>query len=142
MVYNTIVMALSSEEKFEYWLDAAKLDMRTAQAMLKSRIWLYVAFMCQQAIEKLVKGLYLLYLDDNIPRTHNIRAIIKPFEKKLPSQIPKETLELFHELSICYLNNRYPEYKDKVGAQIKGREAKALFQRTHEVFAWLLTLKP
>jgi hypothetical protein len=27
-------MAMSSEEKFKYWLDAAQLDMRTAEAML------------------------------------------------------------------------------------------------------------
>ena len=104
--------------------------------------WLYVAFMCQQAIEKLVKGLYILYLDDNIPRTHNIGSIVGNFEKMLPVEIPLETRSLFVKLSTCYLNNRYPEYKDKLGSQIKEPEAKALYSQTQEVFAWLLTLKP
>jgi predicted nucleotidyltransferase len=37
--------------------------------------------MCQQAVEKLAKGLYILYLDDNIPRTHDIRKIVRRYEK-------------------------------------------------------------
>jgi HEPN domain-containing protein len=135
-------MAMSSQEKFEYWLDAAQYDLQSAEAMLTTGRWLYVAFMCQQAVEKLVKGLYLLYLDDNIPRTHSIIAITKPFKDKLPVEIPAETIELFDKLTGCYLNNRYPEYKDKMGALIKEPDAKALYSQTNEVFAWLLTLKP
>jgi HEPN domain-containing protein len=59
---------MTNEEKYNYWLDIAKYDLDTADAMYKSRRWLYVVFMCQQAIEKLVKGLYLLYIDDNTPK--------------------------------------------------------------------------
>ncbi|MDR0308069.1 MAG: HEPN domain-containing protein [Chitinispirillales bacterium] len=36
------------------------------------RRWLYVVFMCQQAMEKLVKGLYNYYIGDDVPRIHNI----------------------------------------------------------------------
>ncbi|MDR2670629.1 MAG: HEPN domain-containing protein, partial [Oscillospiraceae bacterium] len=45
-------------EKFEYWLDIAKYDLTVAESMLRDGHWLYVVFMCQQAVEKLVKGLY------------------------------------------------------------------------------------
>jgi len=58
-------------EKFEYWLDIAQYDLVTADAMLSGGRWLYVVFMCQQAVEKLVKGLYTLYTDDSVPRIHN-----------------------------------------------------------------------
>jgi HEPN domain-containing protein len=135
-------MAMSAQEKYEYWLDAAQYDLGTAKAMLDGGRWLYVAFMCQQAIEKLVKNLYILYLDDNVPKSHNIRSIIGSYEDKLPMGIPLETRDLFVTLSTCYLNNRYPEYKDKLSAQIREPQAKELFSQTQEVFAWLLTLKP
>ena len=135
-------MVMSAEEKFEYWLDVAQLDLRTAGAMLNSGIWIYVVFMCQQAIEKLVKGLYILYLDDNVPKIHSIGTLVGYFEDKLPVEIPQETVELFIKLSRYYLNNRYPDYKGELGSQIKEPEAKALFSQTKEVFAWLLTLKP
>jgi HEPN domain-containing protein len=44
--------------------------------MLQSGRWFYTVFMCQQAIEKLIKGLYVLYVDDNVPRLHDINSIL------------------------------------------------------------------
>jgi len=67
---------MDSNEKYEYWHDIAQYDLETAQAMFESGRWLYVVFMCQQSIEKLCKGLYLLYIDDNIPRIHDINSLI------------------------------------------------------------------
>jgi len=133
---------MSSQDKFEYWLDVAQYDLQTAEGMLTVGRWMYVAFMCQQAVEKLVKGLYLLYLDDNIPRIHNIETLIEYFKNKLPVEMPQEILDFFATLSSCYLNNRYPDYKNKLISQIKEPEAKAIYSKTQEVFAWLLTLKP
>jgi len=52
--------------------------------MLNGGRWLYVVFMCQQSIEKLIKGLYVLYVDDNVPKTHNIRILVEKFENLLP----------------------------------------------------------
>jgi HEPN domain-containing protein len=135
-------MAMTSQEKFEYWLDIADYDLHSAETMLNGGRWLYVAFMCQQAVEKLAKGLYLLYLDDNVPRIHSIRKIVESFESKLPVEIPLGTKLLFDELSICYLNERYPEYRAKLSSKFKEPQAKALYTQTKEVFAWLLTLKP
>ncbi len=135
-------MAMSAQEKFDYWLDAAQYDLQSAGVMLTGGRWLYVAFMCQQAVEKLVKGLYLLYLDDNVPRTHNIETLVKRFRDKLSVEVPAETIKLFDRLSVCYLNNRYPEYKDELSSQFDETTAGALYSQTKEVFAWLLTLKP
>ncbi|MCL2035461.1 MAG: HEPN domain-containing protein [Oscillospiraceae bacterium] len=48
---------MDTQEKYEHWLEYAKYDLDTADAMFNAGKWLYVAFMCQQAVEKLVKGL-------------------------------------------------------------------------------------
>ena len=133
---------MSPQEKFEHWLDVAQYDLQSAETMLNGGRWLYVAFMCQQALEKLAKGLYTLYLDDDVPRIHSIGKIVSSFEDKLPVGIPTETKVLFDELSICYLNNRYPDFKNKLALEIKEPEAKAFYSQTKEAFAWLLTLKP
>jgi HEPN domain-containing protein len=132
---------MDAREKYEYWLDIAQYDLKTATAMLAGKRWLYVVFMCQQAIEKLAKGLYVLYVDDNIPRVHHIKTIIEQFEDKLPVTVPKETYQFFDTLSAHYLNNRYPDYMNKVSAQIHETEAKKILSQTKEVFMWLLTLK-
>jgi HEPN domain-containing protein len=46
---------MTPEEKFDYWLDIAEYDLKTAEAMFETGRWLYVVFMCQQAMEKLSK---------------------------------------------------------------------------------------
>lgn len=133
---------MTKEEKYAYWLDIAKYDLDTAGVMYDSGRWIYVVFMCQQAVEKLIKGLYLLFIDDNIPRTHNIRAIFEEFEDKLQDSIPSDKYILFDKLSQYYLNNRYPEYLSKLSSQINETTAKNIITETRETFAWLLTLKP
>ena len=133
---------MTAQEKFEHWLDIAQYDLETAQSMLSGGRWLYVVFMCQQAIEKLSKGLYTLYVDDNIPKIHNIKTIFDYFEDKLPNPITEERLELFDTLSAYYLNNRYPDFMRKMSLQVNKEEASKILTDTREVFLWLLTLKP
>jgi len=129
-------------EKFEYWRDIAQYDLNTAQAMYKTGRWLYVVFMCQQAIEKMCKGLYLLFIDDDIPRIHDINSLITKFVDKLPEQIDEDKRLLFAKLSAFYLNNRYPEYKERLSMSMNKNEARDILKKTKEVFKWLLTLKP
>jgi HEPN domain-containing protein len=133
---------MESQEKCNYWLDIAKYDLETAQAMLDSKRWLYVVFMCQQAIEKLVKGLYTLYVDDEVPRVHNIKALLERFTDSLETPIPEAIMKFAGELSAYYLNNRYPDFMAKLSTQIKETEARQVLAQAEEVFEWLLKLKP
>jgi HEPN domain-containing protein len=133
---------MDAQEKYEYWLDIAQYDLETANAMLAGGRWLYVVFMCQQAVEKLIKGLYILYIDDNVPRLHNISVILKRFEDKLPFAISEDKYKFFNRLSKYYLSNRYPEYISKLSSQIIETEAKEILAQTKEEFTWLLTLHP
>jgi HEPN domain-containing protein len=135
-------MPMDAEQKFEHWLKIAKRDLRSASILLKSRQWTNTIFMSQQAIEKLVKGLYLLYINDNIPKIYNISKLIMDYERKLPSKIPVEYFILFDKLSAYYLNNRYPDYKNKLYIQTVKQTATEILTETKEAFKWLLTMKP
>ena len=81
-------MSLTTGDKFQYWLSYANNDMDSAEFMLKSGRWFYTIFMCQQAIEKLTKGLYLLYIDDNVPRLHDINGILERFRENYHNNLP------------------------------------------------------
>ncbi|MDR1803982.1 MAG: HEPN domain-containing protein [Treponema sp.] len=129
-------------EKLDYWLDIALYDLETAEAMFTSGRWLYVVFMCQQAIEKLCKGLYLLFIDDDIPKIHDINSLLTKFEDKLPVAIDDEKRLLFAKLSAFYLNNRYPKYKERLSVSLNKEEAQNILEQTREAFTWLQTLKP
>ena len=133
---------MGSQEKFDYWKDIAQYDLETAHAMFEAGRWLYVVFMCQQAIEKLCKGLYLLYIDDDVPRIHDINSLVTKFADKLSKPIDDDKRLLFAKLSAFYLNNRYPEYKERLSESLSRDEAQSILDKSKEAFKWLLTLKP
>ena len=132
---------MTKEEKYSYWLRLAQYDLDTAQTMYTGGRWFYVAFMCQQAIEKLCKGLYNFYISDNITKVHNIRFILTKIETSLSPGVKPEIYELTDTLSAHYLNNRYPDFSGSLNIDIDKNLATDLLSRTREAFTWLLTLK-
>ena len=137
---------MDNTEKFEHWKDIAKYDLDTAEAMFRAGRYLYVVFMCQQAIEKLTKGLHVLNRGKEAPRTHNIYSIFKKVFD--PSQKNEEFVEkekeyapFFAELLAYYISERYPSYREKLSHTIKPDKAEEVLKRTKEVFAWLLSLQ-
>jgi HEPN domain-containing protein len=133
---------MTNEEKFDYWLDIAEYDLESADAMFSTGRWLYVIFMCQQSLEKLVKGLYTLYVNDDVPQIHDTRTIFLKFKDKLTVPVDEATLVFFSRLTTFYLNTRYPEFKAKLSAAINKQDAESTLKKAKEVFSWLLTLKP
>ncbi|MDR1084818.1 MAG: HEPN domain-containing protein [Deltaproteobacteria bacterium] len=126
---------MDSQEKFDYWLDIAQYDLETATNMFESGRWLYVLFMCQQAIDKLVKGLYIIYKDDNIPFSHNIGSIIDSFNSQLASPVSRDMYSFFSKLSSYYISGRYTNYKQKLSSSVTKEEAGIIPGKTKEVFA-------
>ena len=133
---------MDANEKYKHWLEYAQYDLDSADTMYKAGRWLYVAFMCQQAIEKLCKGLYVLYVHDEVPRVHNIRNIVARFADKLPETVTDEQYRLFDRLTAFYMESRYPEFKSNLISQLDEHIVKTLLTQSKEVFKWLQTMKP
>lgn len=72
---------MNNREKYEYWLEAAQYDLESARVMMDGGRYMYVAFMSQQAIEKLTKGIYNLYAEKEPPMIHNIWNIFKQLKR-------------------------------------------------------------
>jgi HEPN domain-containing protein len=132
---------MTNDEKYAYWLQLAQYDLDSDDAMYTGGRWFYVAFMCQQALEKLCKELYNFYISDNVPKVHNIRFILSQIETKIGKTVTTEIYSLADALSAYYLNNRYPDFTGQSGLQINKDAATNLLQKSKEAFAWLLTLK-
>ena len=138
---------MTREEKYSHWEELATYDLESAEIMLKSGRHMYVAFMCQQAIEKLAKALHILYLDKEAPKTHNIITVItavfdiyepttEDFEEKYSKYQP-----LMATLFSYYISERYVEYKDKINKTLNQKVCEELFEETKEAFSWLQSLK-
>ena|SRR5690554_1061031 len=132
---------MNNNEKYLYWLDTAEYDMATAESMFLSGRYLYVVFMCQQALEKLAKGLYIFYIDDNIPRVHNINYVLRKVTDKIDTDINEDKMAFLDKLSAYYLQGRYPSYKEKISQLVDKDEAEEILRRSKEIFIWMKMLK-
>ena len=47
---------MNINDNVKYWQEISKYDLDTAKAMLESKKYLYVGFMCHQVIEKIIYG--------------------------------------------------------------------------------------
>ena len=124
---------MNKQEKVEYWLDIADYDLQTAKSMLTSGRYLYVVFMCQQALEKIIKALYVNTFDTEPPRSHNLTFILN----KIGITTLPERLNLLNRLSAHYINNRYPEYKSKLSNLLDKTDAEEYLTKTEGVYTWL-----
>lgn len=132
---------MTREEKYNYWLDIAEYDLISAEAMLDSGRYVYVAFMCQQSLEKISKGIYTYYIDDNVPRVHNISFVLGKVLKKIGIEEDDSRFMLFDKLAAYYLQGRYPSFKEKISQLINEEQAKILLNDSKEAFIWLKSLK-
>lgn len=141
---------MNSREKYDYWLEAAQYDLDSARVMMDGGRYMYVAFMSQQAVEKLAKGIYTLYTDNEPPMIHNIWNVLRQLKREvnLSEYIPINQFEedlqkyksFFAELLSYYISGRYPSFKEKISSTIDSNRAKRVLNNTEEVFQWIKSL--
>mgnify|MGYP005807765287 FL=1 len=132
---------MTNIEKYQKWLEMAEEDMDTASVMLKNGKYMYVSFMCQQAIEKLCKGIYVYTFNKEAPFTHNINVILKDIDKVTNSKDYKKHETLFATLTSFYIIGRYDVYKQKISKDLDNKSSKELLNKSKEAFVWLKSLQ-
>ncbi|MDL1983672.1 MAG: HEPN domain-containing protein [Deltaproteobacteria bacterium] len=120
-------------EKVDYWLDIADYDMETARSLQKSGRYLYTVFICQQAVEKLLKANYMKRFSKEAPFSHNLVYLNSLVELGTSDS----HLKLIAELTTFYIEGRYPVYKKKLSAMIDKEKSSSILKRTEELFKWL-----
>jgi HEPN domain-containing protein len=111
-----------------YWVKIAEYDLGTAKAMLDSGRYLYVGFMCHQSIEKILKAIYVVQMNEMPPRIHNLARLIKLTE--LQEEISLEHLELIQELNPLNIVSRYPDQELEILGDLNFDYSKRLLERT------------
>jgi HEPN domain-containing protein len=124
---------MTPEEKAEHWLDVAEYDLETAVAIQNSGRYLYTVFMCQQALEKLLKAIHIQQKGEEAPRTHNLVHLLELLT--LPKK--PEYLEIMAQLNAYYIKGRYPVYKQKLSQMLDPKSSQDFLTQTQEIFQWL-----
>jgi len=124
-------------EKVKYWLEMSDYDIITADAMLNSKRYLYVGFMCHQSIEKIFKALFTKIQNETPPFVHNLSMIAQKGD--FYKEFSDDQKNLIDELEPLNIEARYPSHKEKVFQSLSEERCKYLTEKTRELQEWVKT---
>lgn len=131
-------MAGDTKQQVEYWLDLAKYDLVSAKAMLDTRRYLYVGFLCHQVAEKSLKAMFCFSNYKQPPFTHNLLVLAEQVD--IEKQGMEDFSELFNELMPLNIQARYPEDKELLLKTLTSKRCEDLYNRTKEFNKWIKKL--
>ena len=117
-----------------HWSERAQYDLETANVMLDTKRYLYVAYMCQQAIEKLLKAIIAQQGKENMPN-HNLNRLAEIAD--VASEMDAGKLEFLAELTPYSIEARYGDFKESLSEIINEEKARQVYWKTQEIFRWL-----
>lgn len=118
--------------EIDIWVEQAELDLDAAEKNFEQGIFFVCAFLCQQAVEKLMKAVLMVKTKNSPPNLHNLRELGEQIG------LPQELLTKARKLSRDFIISRYPDAAGDVPAKIYDKEiTKEILQDAKELFAWL-----
>jgi len=95
--------------------------------------------LCQQTIEKILKGIFLKETSQTPIYTHNLRRLAKHlsfYEELNPKQI-----EQFDRFNAYYIESRYTETLDEMRKALDKDKAQKILKECKEMTKWLEAYK-
>jgi HEPN domain-containing protein len=129
---------MDAQEKINYWLGIAHYDMESAKAMLKTKRFLYVGFLCHQVVEKCLKAYFWYSQKAEPPYTHNLLVLSDASE--FDKRAEESHFTLFNELMPLNIQARYPDDKELLLDSLDDKKCKELYKRTEEFYKWIIRL--
>ncbi|HZX47985.1 MAG: hypothetical protein A2Z47_06825 [Thermodesulfovibrio sp. RBG_19FT_COMBO_42_12] len=115
------------------WIDTANYDLKTAEAMLKSRRFIYVIFMCHLATEKMIKAIISAETEGLPPKSHSLLYL----SGKALVQFPEDLQEFIEQLDNVSVVTRYPEDLKKLSKEFNKTTTGKVFLLTRRTLRWL-----
>ena len=124
-------------ERVDYWLSLADYDIETAKVMLKGKKYLYVGFMCHQAIEKAIKAVIARDCADGEmpPKIHHLLKLAD--RAGIYQKMSEEQQAFIKYLNPMNVEARYPEHKDAISAGLTEEMCKNFISGTEELLCWI-----
>ncbi|MBQ8657112.1 MAG: HEPN domain-containing protein [Prevotella sp.] len=127
---------MANESIAKAWFDIAEEDISAAEWMHKGGKWLYVAFECHQALEKLIKGYWSVARDDDPPLLHNHERLLMGCG--LYNKLSDEQMKFLEQMHPMYIAGRYPQYKKQVASTLNEQASQYFIEQTKKFQQWIL----
>lgn len=123
------------DKKVKYWIEISEYDLLTAKSMLDTKRYLYVAFMCHQSIEKLLKAYWQCITKKVPPKTHNISYLAS--KVGLFEQLSEKQKDFLDELEPLNIEARYPGNKDALMEKLDNAYSTEIYIKTKGLYQWI-----
>ncbi len=118
--------------EIDVWVQQAEIDLESAEKNFNQQTYYVCAFLCQQAIEKIMKAVIMEKTKNSPPNTHNLREMGELIG------LPQNLLTKARKLSRDFVINRYPDAAGDVPAKIYDEQiTKEILSDAKELFEWL-----
>ena len=125
-------------DKTEYWTDMSGYDFDTAKAMLMTKRYLYVGFMCHQAVEKMLKAVFVSKkAPETLPYIHNLTKLARAAD--IFEAMATEQQDILSRLEPLNVESRYPRAKDDVLEILTDEYCQTILAETEALIIWLKT---
>lgn len=119
----------------KYWVELADYDYETAQAMLTTKRYLYVAFMCHQVIEKMLKAYWSDVMADPPLKIHHLSRLAA--KSGLADDLSEDQLNFIDKLEPLNIEARYPSYKERLFKSLTPAYCQELLSDTNNLRLWI-----
>ena len=123
------------QDKVKYWVELADYDFDTALAMLETKRFLYVGFMCHQVIEKMLKAYWSNVLEEPALKIHSLSRLAE--KSGLDKEMSEEQTDFIDALEPLNIEARYPSYKERLMKTLTEERCKELMKQTDELRLWI-----
>lgn len=122
-------------DKIKYWVELSDYDYETALAMYSSGRYLYVGFMCHQAIEKILKAFFCKQFKESVPYTHNLSYLAT--KSNIYHEFSEGQRNFIDILEPLNIEARYPSYKEKLMKSFTKERCENILNNTQELQQWI-----
>lgn len=123
------------DDKVRYWIEISDYDLETAEAMLQSKRYLYVGFMCHQAIEKIFKALFTSLKSEAAPFSHSLSYLAKKGDYY--ESFTEEQKDFIDQIEPLNIEARYPSHKERLMKSLTEEKCNEILRKTKELQQWI-----
>lgn len=116
------------KEEIKRWWELAEKDLDAAQYNYYGKKYYVAVFLCEQAVEKVFKALWLKEKNSEIPKVHNLLFFLKELN------IPEKFITTCEDLTGSYIGTRYPS---DINLSFSKEDVEALLSSTKEIIKWV-----
>ena len=119
-------------EEILNWWKQAKYDLKCAEDNFEIKHYSFTAFLCQQAVEKSLKALFLLEKKGLVPQSHSLMYFA------INTSTPKKFHSFLRDLTPKFVNTRYPDAASDLPFMLYDeKNTKPILEQSREIIAWI-----